>query len=212
MADIDTRAAGLDQEQEAPAVAEAASHADLWLGRQVRALRQGMRLSLKDLADQAGISIGMLSQVERGISSPSIKTLRQIAEALAVPVMYFFRGAEHGDIREIDRIVRAKGRRILRLPTNGVTKELLTPDLSGELEVLLVVMTPGGTSGPAPYTHKGEEAGYVLTGSLRLFVADDMYLLHAGDSFRFASTIPHRFENASAEETQVIWVMTPPMY
>lgn len=189
-----------------------ASFTDLWLGLQVRTLRQGMRLSLKQLADQVGIAIGTLSQIERGLSSPSIKTLRQIAEALDVPVMHFFREVGSSDPREIDRIVRGTSRRILRLPSNGVTKELLTPDLSGDLEMLLVILEPGGTSGPAPYTHKGEEAGYVLHGALRLFVEDNVYVVSAGDSFRFASTIPHRFENSSEEETQVIWVMSPSMY
>ena len=186
--------------------------ADLWLGLQVRTLRQAKRLSLKQLADQIGTSIGMLSQIERGISSPSIKSLREIAEALAVPVMYFFRGAEHGSREEMGRIVRAKGRRILRLPSRGVTKELVTPDLSGQLELLLVIIEPGGSSGGEFYTHKGEEAGYVISGSMQLHVSDQSYVLHEGDSFRFESTIPHRFESASSTEARVLWVTSPPIF
>lgn len=178
----------------------------------MRALRQGARLSLRQLADRAQISVGMLSEIERGLASPSIRSLRALADALAVPVMVFFRDAEHGNEPDIERIVRGKARRILRLPSNGVTKELVTPDLSGTLEVLMVTIEPGGSSGPETYTHKGEEAGLVLAGTLRLAVDDKTYLLHEGDSFRFASTIPHRFESAADVVTRVIWVMTPPLY
>lgn len=189
-----------------------AAVADLWLGMQMRALRQGARLSLRQLADRAQVSVGMLSEIERGLASPSIRSLRALADALAVPVMVFFRGAEHGNEPDIDRIVRGKARRILRLPSNGVTKELVTPDLSGTLEVLMVTIEPGGSSGPETYTHKGEEAGLVLAGTLRLAVGGKTYLLDEGDSFRFASTIPHRFESAADVVTRVIWVMTPPLY
>lgn len=186
--------------------------ADLWLGRQVRSLRKAKGMSIQQLAERASLSIGMVSQIERCMASPSIRSLRGISEALGVPISWFFHEAAVADQEELGIIVRRNHRRLLRLPTNGVSKELLTPDLSGELEVLLATIEPGGTSGPELYTHEGEEAGYVIKGALNLWIKDRLYRLEEGDAFRFASTTPHRFENAADSQTQVLWVISPPLY
>jgi len=191
---------------------KAATVADLWLGMQLRDLRRLRGLSLKQLGERAGLSVGMLSQIERGLSSPSIRSLRQISEALGVPPARFFHEQEAPALPEIGKIVRRGAGRVLRLPTNGVSKQLLTPDLSGALEMLLVIVEPGGSSGPEHYTHKGEECGHVLSGSLRLWIGEDVFALERGDSFRFPSATPHRFENPGRSETQVLWVITPPLY
>ncbi|RUM99541.1 cupin domain-containing protein [Pseudaminobacter arsenicus] len=186
--------------------------ADLWLGLQVRAMRKSAGLSLKELAEKAGLSIGMISQIERGAASPSIRSLRQISEALKVPTSLFFQEGDIPPANEIGRIVRNNARRIMMLRQNGVSKELLTPDFSGTVELLLIRLEPGGTSGPEYYTHKGEEAGLVLCGAIKLWVEEDSYILKAGDSFRFKSTLPHRYCSASDEVTEVLWVDTPPYY
>lgn len=186
--------------------------ADIWLGLQVRALRKAKRLSLKQLAERAGLSIGMISQIERGISSPSIRSLRQLSDALDVPPARFFHEGAVPPLAEIGKIVRSQGRRMLMLPSNGVSKQLLTPDTAGVLEMLLVVIEPGGSSGPEHYTHKGEEAGYVLSGAIELWIADACHRLEAGDSFRFKSTTPHRFASAAPVRSEVLWVITPPLY
>jgi transcriptional regulator with XRE-family HTH domain len=186
--------------------------ADIWLGLQMRTLRRAKGLSLKQLAEQAGLSIGMVSQIERGISSPSIRSLRQISDALGVPPTRFFHDGEHPPIEEMDKIVRRHARRMLMLPANGVSKQLLTPGCAGLLELMLVIIEPGGSSGPEHYTHKGEEAGVVLTGAMELWIDGRSHLLKEGDSFRFKSTTPHRFASASESRTEVLWVVTPPLY
>lgn len=189
---------------------KAVSAADLWLGIQLRTLRKAARLSLSDLAQKASLSIGMISQIERGVASPSIRSLRQISDALGVAPGQFFRDGLQPPIEEMGKIVRKTGRRRLSLPRNGVTRELLSPDLDGKTEMLLVIVAPGGSSGPEHDVHKGEDAGVVLSGELELSIDRHKYLLEEGDSFRFASALPHRFANFSQSETRVLWLITPP--
>ena len=86
---------------------------------------------------------------------------------------------------------------MLSLNTTGVQKELLTPAASGALEIYLVTIAPGGSSGPELYTHKGEEGGYVMSGEMLLEVEDRTFHLKTGDSFRFKSQTPHRFANTT---------------
>jgi len=193
-------------------ISESEHNANLWLGFQIRSLRLSKGLSLQKLAKEASLSIGMLSQVERGLVSPSVRSLRQISAALDVPPALFFEQTEAPPVEEIGRIVRGKSRRILRLTTTGVCKELLTPDTSGLLQLTLVRMQPRGSSGSEPYVHRGEDAGFVLSGAMRLWVGGDTHLLNAGDSFRFKSSLPHRFANAAKGITEVLWAVTPPFY
>jgi len=187
-------------------------HADAWLGTQLRALRAARGLSIRKLANKAGVSVGLVSQIENGVTSPSIKSLRQISEALGVPVRAFFDEPAQPPTAEMGVIVRAPQRRLLNLRTKGVLKELLTPDLTGDLEVLMVHVAPGGSSGPEMYTHPGEEAGYILEGTMALFVENNEFNLEAEDAFRFKSTRPHRFENAGTTDLKLIWVISPPIY
>ncbi|MCO5082686.1 MAG: cupin domain-containing protein [Rhizobiaceae bacterium] len=192
--------------------AKEVSAADLWLGLQLRTLRKAAKLSMSELAQKANLSVGMISQIERGVASPSIRSLRQISDALGVAPAEFFHDGLQPPLEEMGKIVRKMARRQLTLPRNGVSKQLLTPDLDGATEMLLVIVEPGGTSGPEHYVHKGEDAGLVLSGSLELWIEGRMHLLNEGDSFRFKSTLPHRFANPTESETQVLWVITPPLY
>ena len=186
--------------------------ADLWLGQQLRVLRRGRGLSLVELAERTGLSIGNLSQIERGVSAPSVRSLKKLSEALQVSVGDLFQETDLPPASEMTYIVRRKTRPLLRLGATGVQKELLTPTTPGALQMLMVTITPGGSSGPDPYTHRGEESGLVLSGSLELWIEDEQFILEEGDTFRFKSTQPHRFANAGGKTTKVLWVTTPPGY
>ena len=179
--------------------------ADLWLGQHLRGLRKMHDLSLEQLAERCGLSVGALSQIERGITSPTMRSLRRLSEVFNVPMSQLFHEGEYPPVEELGRIVRAQGRRVLSLNTTGVQKELLTPAVSGALEIYLVTIAPGGSSGPELYTHKGEEGGYVMAGELLLEVEDRTFHLKTGDSFRFKSQTPHRFANTTKKETVVVW-------
>lgn len=181
------------------------------LGRRLRDLRRRRALTLQALSDESGVSIGMLSQMERGVSTPSIRTLQRVAEALRVPISWFFSDGVASSGAP-GWVLRRAHRRTLSLGPNGVTKELLAPAGDGAIELLYVTIEPGGTSGPSPYSHIGEDAGMVIEGSMKLEVNGESCVLGAGDAFRFKSTLPHRFENAGSARAVVLWAVTPPFY
>ena len=191
---------------------EAERNENLWLGFQIRSLRLSKGYSLQTLAKKACLSVGMVSQLERGLVSPTVRSLRYISDALEVPTAYFFLEGKPPPTEEIGRIVRQSARRRLRLTSSGMTKDLLTPDTSGLLQLTLITLEPNGSSGAEAYTHQGEDAGFVLKGSLKLWVGDDTHILNEGDSFRFKSELPHRFANADTRVTEVLWSVTPPFY
>jgi transcriptional regulator with XRE-family HTH domain len=185
----------------------AGSLANLWLGQKLRGLRQMRELSIEQVARLAGLSVGAVSQIERGLSSPTVRSLRRLADVLSFRVADLITEPNPPPLNELGRIVRSDTRRVLRLSENGVTKELLSPSTPGGLEQLLVTLEPGASSGTEPYTHRGEECGHVLQGRLELVIDGDVHHLEAGDSFRFKSTIPHRFANACSGVTRVIWTI-----
>ena len=98
----------------------------------------------------------------------------------------------------------------LALRNSGIQEELLSPNLSGPLEMLLSTIEPGSDS--EDYFHDGAEAGYVLSGTLDLWVSGRHFRLHEGDSFSFKSTDVHRCANPGEVPVRVIWVITPPHY
>jgi len=182
-----------------------------FVGGKIRELRKAREVTLAKLASQTGLSVGYLSQVERNLSSPSIKALHDISRALGVSISWFFESAGPELAEERGIIVRAHRRRKLTF-SSGIIDELLSPSLSGDLELLYSHFTPGSSSGDQPYTHRGEEAGVVIAGELELWLDDRHFRLNAGDSFGFPSTTPHRYRNPGRQEAVVIWAITPPSY
>ncbi|MGE0717024.1 MAG: cupin domain-containing protein [Alphaproteobacteria bacterium] len=180
------------------------------LGREIRGLRKARGATLAVLAEQSGLSVGYLSLLERDLATPSINALYAISRALGVTVGWFFdAGAAPEEEREL--IVRRSRRRRLDYSA-GIVDELLSPTLTGALELLSSRFPPGASSGEEPYTHTGEEAGVVIRGRLELWVDGKVFLLEAGDSFGFASALPHRYRNPGTEEAEVIWAITPPSF
>lgn len=181
------------------------------LGVRLKALRRERKLSLHSLAELSGLSTGMLSQIERGLSSPSIRSLRLLGVALRVPISWFFALPEHGETPESRYITRRGHRRLLKLSPTGVMKELLSPGPSDFMEMYELLLQPGGSSGTDFYSHQGEKAGVVVTGKMQLWLDDQAYVLQEGDSFQFPSMLPHRFDNPGREPARVIWMVAPPM-
>lgn len=192
--------------------AEVGDMSDQWVGQQVRDIRKAKRLSLKQLSEAAGISIGLLSQIERGSSSPSLRSLQAISKAVGVSPVWFFNDGKVPPAEERDVIVRRGAGRKLDLPHKRLMKELLTPDLSGSLQMLLVTIEAGGTSGGDSYWHPGEECGYVLQGEMELWVDGQHFHLHKGDSFRFKSELPHKSYNPGKSVARILWITSPPFY
>lgn len=182
------------------------------LGSRLRGLRRERGLTLARLAERTGLSVGHLSQVERTLSTPTIRQLQDISRAMGVHIGWFFRAAEPAPERDGGIVVRSARRPTIDYGTLGVTDYLLVPDLDRSLELLLCVLEPGAGSGPEAYTHEGEEAGLLLSGSLELWVDEGRYRLEEGDSFAFASSRPHRYRNPGPGTARVVWAITPPSF
>jgi transcriptional regulator with XRE-family HTH domain len=181
---------------------------DVAVGQRIRDLRRTRAMSLEAVAARTDLSIGFLSQIERGLSSPSLRVLATLADVLGVGIAGLF-GAKENDAAAPDAIVtRERQRAELNLWRTGISKQLLSPAGSeGRLNLFLVHMEPGGSTGDELYTHDGEEAGLVIEGEMKLTVDAESWTLKHGDSFRFASRRPHRFSNPSSDSKAVVlWV------
>ncbi|WP_207538297.1 helix-turn-helix domain-containing protein [Sabulicella rubraurantiaca] len=179
---------------------------DRRLGEAIRLLRRRAGLTIGALAERAQLSTAMVSLLERGRATPSLRTLRLLGLALDVPVSYFFEAREEDAVARY--VVRRGNRRLLRLTRSGVLKEALLPPGKGLLEMYELALNPGGASGTDFMQHEGEKAGYVLAGRLRLTLDGVVELLDPGDTFRFPSSVPHMFDNPGEEVARVIWITT----
>ena len=179
------------------------------LGSDIRALRKSRFLTLQQLAEALGRSVGFVSQLERGISEPSISDLRKIAAIFEVPISLFFDQAQ-GDPAESGFVVRAGHRRRLGGDDGELSEELLSPDLGGSFEIIRSEFAAGASRDEA-IIRDTEEAGYVVSGHLELEIDGRWFDLHPGDSFRFAA-MSMRWRNTGDENAVVIWVISPPVY
>jgi len=180
---------------------------DLAVGRRIRDLRREHKLSLETIAARTNLSIGFLSQIERGLSSPSLRVLATLADVLGVGIAALF-GSRPTDGAASGVVTREVQRAELKLWRTGISKQLLSPaGTESRLNLFLVHLEPGGNTGDELYTHDGEEAGLVLEGEMILTVDSETWTLKQGDSFRFASRRPHRFSNpADNAKAVVLWV------
>lgn len=183
----------------------------VFMGSEIRSLRNARDITLQDLSAATRLSIGYLSQIERGISSPTVDALYAISRALGVTISWFFKPSDEASAIERDIVVRAGQRRQLKFGS-GIIDELLSPNLDRQLELLRCTFPPGATSGDVAYAHRGEEAGIVISGRLEVWVADKHFVLEEGDSFAFESHLPHRYRNPGRTKAVVIWAITPPSY
>lgn len=174
------------------------------IGAHLRQLRARRRLSLSQVAEAVGISVGFLSALERSQMSGSVGTLRKLARFYKTNILDFFdaSGASRRHVRPAERKVLEAGK--------GVRMELLAWG-NTVMEPHLFRIAPEAGSGD-PYTHEGEEFIYVLRGDLAITVNGEEYRLKPGDSFYFESATPHRWKNPGRTETWVLWVNTPPTF
>lgn len=182
---------------------------DALLAGDIRALRKARGLTLAEIGRRLSRSVGWLSQVERGLSVPSLADLRAFADVLGVPLSLFF---AHDAPAEAERgvVVRAGHRRSLGSSESGLQEELLSPDLGGSFEMLRSVFAPGAELS-VPSLRTTEEAGYVVSGNFDIEIGGIWHQLSEGDSFRFAAR-PFRWKNPGSEPAVVVWIISPPVY
>ena len=188
-------------------LSRALARIDQRLSHDLRALRQARSLTLAQISERIGRSVGWLSQVERGISMPTLTDLRRMADTLGVPLSLFdTRGI--ADESESGTVVRSDQRRVIGSAVEGMVEELLSPSLGGSSQMRRRIVSPGARLAQ-PARREVEESGYVVSGRLSLEVDGTLHTLETGDSFRFKGR-PVAWENDGDEDAVVIWVMSPP--
>ena len=178
------------------------------IGPRIRALREGMDLSLRDLGERTGVSAPMLSQVERGETSPTLAVAARIAGGLELSLSQLLRLDEADGVTVVRAAERLRG----GAPRRGHRYEVLTPPLPGQrAEVSVHTLAPGAaTGGPGdPPMHEpgSRETALVTRGRLRLHIDDAEHDLEAGDAVTFDADLPHHFENPGGEPTRFLAVV-----
>ena len=174
-------------------------------GGRLREERTAAGLTLRDLAAKTDLSVSLLSQLERGATSPSIHSLKRIAAALGVSIFQLL--AEDGPTQFV---VRADRRRKVVLQDGDLDYELLSPDAKHKLEVWFGRLEPGASSGPEPAAHESEEFILVLQGRLRIEFGAVSHELGAGDAIQYDGNQPHLISNPGPGRLEFLSALTPP--
>ncbi|MFF8882885.1 helix-turn-helix domain-containing protein [Streptomyces flaveolus] len=175
------------------------------IGSQLRELRTARGLSLRALATAVGVSPTLLSQVERGVTEPSLSTLRRLAQVYTMSVADLLTETPPVAVN----ISRPGERSLLLSPHGAVRYERLTPS-NGALEVLRAVLEPGDATSDRPWSHPSIECAYVVRGTLSADVEGGVTAVHTGEAVTFDSGVPHRYLNQSDTTVEFIISTSPP--
>lgn len=179
----------------------AADDKTIRLGGLIRDLRKRMGVTLSDLAQATNRSVGFISQIERGLSQPTVLDMNLIAERLGVPGGYFY--LDEAPSR--DWVTHPDERRTLRY-ADGFVDHLVSPSMAGRLCLLESEMAPGADTGDRNIVEHLEQAVYVLEGEITIWWGDEECTLHAGDACQLPSGVPTRYANRSRRKSRVLWV------
>jgi transcriptional regulator with XRE-family HTH domain len=198
----------------------------LRLGQVIRSQRKG-RLTVEELSERAGVSSGLISQIERGKGNPSFKTMQRLAAALELPIGALFQddaapvtsaageaSAPSTGSADLERmtVVRRDARKKLVFPKESMVWELLTPDLNRNLEMLRAVVPADYDTREVPFVHAGEECVHVVRGTLEIHLGEHVFCLIAGDTITYDAGVPHWWRNVGGSEAEVISACTPPSF
>lgn len=170
----------------------------------IRLLRTKKGLTLKELSEKTSLSIGFLSQVERGSSSLAITSLKKIADALDVDMTYFFQEEIESRI-----VMKKEDQQSFQLIGSDVTYSKLSGNFQGRmLEAVKATLQPSQKD-EISFSHPGEEFYYILKGAILFHINEEEYFVREGDSIHFSSNRKHFWENPLPEESTLLCVYTP---
>lgn len=172
------------------------------IGARVRELRVQRQLTLQALADMTGLSASLLSLVERGKTSPSIGTLVSVAHALGIHMSDLVPGESRSWATPVTR--RADQPQFTT--PEGVARRVLKDDRARGVEIAINEYAPGGRSASSSLHHGGFEYGFVIEGTLTIYLDEQRHVLGPGDAIGYDSTRPHRICNESRRAAQALWV------
>jgi transcriptional regulator with XRE-family HTH domain len=174
------------------------------IGAQLKAARLAARMSMAEVAEQAGLTKGFVSKLERDLANVSVASLIRLCDALGISVGSLFQAPTGEVIRHGSYLpINFGGRKM--------TEYLLTPSGEKRVQAILSDIEPGGGSGGDAYALPADvEFVFVLAGQLQVTVADQQITLEQGDAFTFPASTPHTFRaSPQADRTQVLWVVSP---
>jgi transcriptional regulator with XRE-family HTH domain len=172
------------------------------VGQMIKMLRDKQKLSLRDLSELSGLSVNAISKIERGINSPTVASLHQLASALKVHITDLFRQ----DIHQVSVFVKAEDATLLS--GDGLMIEGLGSGLPNQqLEPFKMIIEPDIDNISEPVSHSGEEFIYCLKGKLEYFVGGESFILEPGDRLLFKASLPHSWRNLGEEPAEVILVL-----
>lgn len=176
------------------------------IGTKIRNLRNQNGLTQEELADRTELTKGFISQLERGLTAPSVSTLLDIVECLGTNLSDFFH--EDDDLQ----IVFRKEDCFEKEDEAGNRIEwLIATAQSRSLEPILVRLQPGQAMAEDK-PHEGEEFGYVLEGAVKLDYGEQSYIVKKGDSFLYPAGKRHKVSSASKRVSTLLWVSSPPSF
>lgn len=178
------------------------SCSEINFGEKLRQSRKDTSMTMQQVADRAGLSVGFISQVERGITSPSLSSLRSIAEVLGQPISYFL-----DQPTNIGNTVRSSQRVNYQVAEGVLSYERLSAKFPGSFIKSVIIHEPPGYRSEA-ISHEGEELFYVLEGELTFKIEGVSNILYQGDSVHFDSRRVHSTWNHTTETTTLLWCGT----
>ncbi|WP_037570961.1 helix-turn-helix domain-containing protein [Spirochaeta cellobiosiphila] len=178
-------------------------------GEKLRNLREKKGITLKAVAEIAGVSESLISQIERNKVSPSIDTLFAIADALQIELDYLFADLQRQ--RKVTIVKKAKRPSVL---LEGINYHQLTvlPGSTDKyaIEAFILEIPPGISKGHEEFGHTGKELGFIMSGTGELQYGKEVFPFEEGDSVSFSSDLPHIIRNTGEETLKALWVITPP--
>ena len=177
------------------------------VGNRLKSLRKENNLTLKELSQESGVSTTQISEIERGLTSPTIMTLMKIISALGQETSMFFEGDRCNKVS----LVRKNERSLIIDRKNQVYIESLTKGIpNSKLRVIIVHPEPGRENIPGGYQHVGEELIYVIKGQIQVSLDGEPYILEEGDAIHFQAEMRHSIENITNSKVELLSVITPP--
>ena len=177
------------------------------IGAKIKTLRTQRKMTLKDLSEKTNLSIGFLSQLERGLTSIATDTLGSIADVFEVDLSYFFLKPR----TKKRPIIRSYEKEVFNICTSGCIQYNLSNDLKAKtmLPRFLDILPNNTDEDIQSYSHEGEEFIYVLEGTLTLFLDGEQYELYPGDSIHYNSSRNHNWANYTNKMVRILVVATP---
>lgn len=176
------------------------------IGPRLKELRTSRKMSLRDLGKATGLSATLLSQIERGVTDPSLRTLRLLADHFGQSIATLFQGTPSMDAAHVTR----PDDRMIISATDGQVHYRRVTHGNGQLEVLHGMLEPGEASSDEAWSHEAVECAYVLAGELTVEVDGETFALGTGEAITLCSARPHRYVNAGEQATEFLVSVTPP--